>query len=246
MKRILLFVLTVLVMVFSASFVGAIDAQYIIKEADKARAPGDSFSFELEVISKKPDRKDEISKFKILVKGRDKSLVKFTYPKRDKGKVMLMVGNNLWIYIPTSRNPIRISQQQRLIGQVSNGDVVRTNFSQDYFASLLEEIELEGKNCYLLELIAKSNEVAYHRIIYWVEKGSFNPVKSEFYTISGKLLKSAYYQGYKDILGRERITQMVIADNLREGQTSIMEYSNMKIEEFPDHIFQKSYLKHVK
>ena len=246
MKRILLPVLTVVVLVFSALSAGAIEAEDIIKEADKARAPGDSFSFDLEVTSEKPDRKDEISRFKVLVKGRDKSLVKFTYPKRDKGKIMLMVGNNLWIYIPTSRNPIRISQQQRLIGQVSNGDVARTNFAQDYVPSLLGEEELEGKDCHLLELIAKSNEVAYHRIIYWVEKDTLNPVKSEFYTISGKLLKTAYYQGYKEILGRERMTRMLIADNLREGQTSIMEYSNMRIEEFPDQIFQKGYLKHVR
>jgi hypothetical protein len=159
---------------------------------------------------------------------------------------MLMVGNNLWIYIPTSRNPIRISQQQRLMGQVSNGDVARTNFAGDYVPTLLREEELEGKLSYVLELKAKSKEVAYHRIIYWVEKDSFDPLKSEFYTISGKLLKTAYYQGYEEIQGRERVTRLVIVDNFRKGQSSIMEYSNMEIEEFPDRIFQKSYLKHLR
>ncbi len=246
MKKILLLVLGMVMFVFAASPVRATDAEKIIEEADKARGPGDSFSFELKVTSLKPGRKDGISRFKVLIKGIDKSLVKFTYPKRDKGKVMLMVGNNLWIYIPTSRNPIRISQQQRLMGQVSNGDVARTNFAGDYIPTLLREEELEGKLSYVLELKAKSKEVAYHRITYWVEKDSFNPLKSEFYTISGKLLKTAYYQGYEEILGRERVTRLVIVDDLRKGQSSIMEYSNMKIEEFPDRIFQKSYLKHLR
>ncbi|TET58563.1 outer membrane lipoprotein-sorting protein, partial [Candidatus Aerophobetes bacterium] len=131
MKKILLLVLSVVMFAFSASPVRAINPEKIIEEADKARGPGDSFRFELKITSLKPDRKDEISKFEVLVKGIDKSLVKFTYPRRDKGKVMLMVGNNLWIYIPTARNPIRISQQQRLMGQVSNGDVARTNFAAD-------------------------------------------------------------------------------------------------------------------
>ena len=246
MKKILFLILTMVIFVFSASPVRAISPEEIIKEADKARGPGDSFSFELKVTSQKPDRKDQIFKFEVLVKGIDKSLVKFTYPKRDKGKVMLMVGNNLWIYIPTSRNPIRISQQQRLIGQVSNGDVARTNFAGDYIPRLLREEELEGKLSYVLELKAKTKEVTYHRIIYWVQKDTLNPLKSEFYTISGKLLKTAYYQGYKKILGRERVTRLVIVDNLRKGQSSIMEYSNMEIKDFPDRIFQKSYLKHLR
>jgi len=246
MKKILLLVLSVTMFVFSASPVRAINPERIIEEADKARGPGDSFRFELKITSLKPDRKDEISNFEVLVKGIDRSLVKFTYPRRDKGKIMLMVGNNLWIYIPTARNPIRISQQQRLMGQVSNGDVARTNFAQDYIPTLLREEDLEGKPSYVLELEAKTKEVTYHRIIYWVQKDILNPLKSEFYTISGKLLKTAYYQGYQEILGRERVTRLVIVDNLREGQSSIMEYSNMKIEEFPDRIFQKSYLKHVR
>ena len=246
MKKILLLVLGMVMFVLVASPVRATDAEKIIEEADKARGPGDSFSFELKVTSLKPDRKDEISKFEVLVKGIDKSLVKFTYPRRDKGKVMLMVGNNLWIYIPTARNPIRISQQQRLMGQVSNGDVARTNFAADYVPRLLREEELEGKLSYVLELEARTKKVTYHRIIYWVQKNTLNPLKSEFYTISGKLLKTAYYQGYEEMLGRERVTRLVIVDNLREGQSSIMEYSNMKIEEFPDRIFQKNYLKHVR
>ena len=246
MKRILSLVLIMGVFGFGVSSARAINPEEIIKEADKTRAPGDSFGFDLRITSIKPDRQDQISKFRVLVKGRDKSLVKFTYPKRDEGKVMLMVGNNLWIYIPTSRNPIRISQQQRLMGQVSNADVARSNFAEDYVPSLLREEEMEEKTCYMLELTAKSQEVAYHRIIYWVEQDTFNPVKSEFYTISGKLLKTAYYQGYEEILGRERVTRLVIVDNLRKEQSSIMEYSNMKVEEFADRIFQKSYLKHVK
>jgi hypothetical protein len=132
------------------------------------------------------------------------------------------------------------------MGQVSNGDVARTNFALDYIPSILPEEELEEKLCYVLELQAKSKEVTYHRIIYWVEKDSFSPLKSEFYTISGKLLKTAYYEGYKKILGRERVTRMVIVDELRKGQSSVMEYSNMEIAEFPDRIFQKSYLKHLR
>ena len=132
------------------------------------------------------------------------------------------------------------------MGQVSNGDVARANFAYDYTPSLLGEEPLEEKVCYVLELTAKTPDVAYHRVMYWVEKETFNPVKSEFFTISGKLLKTAYYEGYEVILGRERTTRMLIIDNLREGESSIMEYSNMQLDDFPDYMFQKSYLQHVK
>lgn len=246
MKKTLLLVISVVLLVSGLSLAEAITPEEIVKEADRARGPEESFRFDLTITSLKPDREDEVSKFEVLVKGRDKSLVKFTYPRRDRGKVMLMVGNNLWIYIPTSRNPIRISQQQRLMGQVSNGDVARANFAEDYLPTLLREEELEGVPSYVLELNAKTKGVTYHKIIYWVKKDSFNPVKSEFYTISGKLLKTAYYEGYEELLGRERVTRMVIVDELRDGQSSIMQYSNTTIEEFPDRIFQKDYLKHLR
>ncbi|MEK9148427.1 MAG: outer membrane lipoprotein-sorting protein, partial [Candidatus Desantisbacteria bacterium] len=180
------------------------------------------------------------------VKDADKSLVKFTYPSNNKGRLFLMVGNNMWVYIPDTRRPIRISPQQRLLGQISNGDVARVVYSLDYNANLLGKEKIDKEEFLKLELTAKTKEAAYSRILLWTDAENYKPQRAEFYAASGKLLKTALYKGYAMVLGRERPLIMEIRDELCKGEYSIMEYSNMKIDDTPKAFFQETYLKHIR
>jgi outer membrane lipoprotein-sorting protein len=218
----------------------------ILKKIDEIRAPDKTFIFDLKITYKKKNGKDIIQKLKVHVKDGNKSLVKFTYPPTTKGRLLLMVGNNMWIYIPNTRKPIRISPQQRLLGQVANGDVARVVYSVDYNSKILGIEKINNKICLRLELSAKNNQVTYSKIILWVEKTTYKPIKAKFYAISGKLLKTAYYKGYTYTLGKERPLILEVHDELRKGEVSIMEYSNLKVADTPKAYFQKSYLKHIR
>ncbi|MEW6621245.1 MAG: outer membrane lipoprotein-sorting protein [bacterium] len=217
----------------------------ILEMIDQIRAPGDTFVFDLKITYKKEKEKDIIQEFTVRVKDADKSLVKFTYPPENKGRLLLMVGNNMWIYVPGTRGPIRISPQQRLLGQISNGDVARVVYSLDYNAKLLEE-EIDKMRCIKLELSSKSEQASYSKIFLWTDTESFKPIKAEFYSISDRLLKTAFYKGYAKVLGKERPLVLEIYDELRKGEYSIMEYSNMKVADTPNTFFQKTYLKHIR
>ncbi len=235
-----------LLLIFIATDTFALTPAEILKRVDEIRAPGDTFTFDLKLTYKKEGKEDIIQKFTVRVKDADKSLVKFTYPAENKGRLFLMVGNNMWIYIPGTRAPIRISPQQRLLGQISNGDVARVVYSLDYNAKLLGEEKIDKSQCLKLELTQKSKQAVYSRIILWAETKSFKPIKAEFYTASGKLLKTAFYKGYTEVLGKERPLVSEIYDELRKGEYSIMEYSNMKVVDTPAAFFQKTYLEHIR
>ncbi|MFX7793275.1 outer membrane lipoprotein-sorting protein, partial [Acinetobacter baumannii] len=56
--------------------------------------------------------------------GQFRSLIRYVAPARDANKLILFSGKDLWFYDPTSKASIRMSPQQRLLGQASNGDVV--------------------------------------------------------------------------------------------------------------------------
>jgi hypothetical protein len=58
--------------------------------------------------------------------GQFNNLVRYAEPPRDAGKLVLLKGGNLWFYDPASKASIRISPQQRLTGQASEGDVSRS------------------------------------------------------------------------------------------------------------------------
>jgi len=183
--------------------------------------------------------------FEVWIKGQDKTIVKFVTPRRDYGKCLLMVMNNLWLYTPTINNPIRISPHQRLLGQIAYGDIARTYFSRDYSPKLLREEKIEGQDAYLLELKAKNSEVAYNKVLYWVEKYNFSPLKAEFFTVSGRLMKTAYYQGRQNDQGKMMPQKITIRDAIKEGEYSIMEFNKIEKKEFLDSIFNKEYLKQI-
>ncbi|MFC2171220.1 outer membrane lipoprotein-sorting protein [Acidobacteriota bacterium] len=230
-------------------------ANDIIKKADDKRAPSQPFKFDLVVEeyatnkeTGKPERKSS-SGFRVFVKGvvdkKYQSLCQFTSPLEDEGKVMLLDGNVFWLYIPGTRNVMRISAAQRLAGQASSADIASVNFQHDYDGAILGEEKAQDKDCYVLDLTAKNESVAYARLKYWVEKETFRPVKTEFYVASGRLLKTAYYTKFQECLGKNRCTLTVIVDGVNKSKKTTMQSSNWKLKELPGFWFRKSYLKNI-
>ena len=101
-------------------------------------------------------------------------------PARDAGKRVLLDGHSLWFYDPNSKASVRISAQQRLIGQAAIGDILTVNLAADYTASLvgtetLEDASRQPRKCWHLELKAANDLATYSRVEYWVEQGTFYP-----------------------------------------------------------------------
>lgn len=214
----------------------------LVKIADEFRGPQGTFSCDVKVEDKNGDTSTGETTYKVYVKDIDYSLVETMQPERLKGRKLLMRRNNLWLYLPTVKRPTRVSLQQKLTGEVANGDIARTNFSSDYSAKL-EGIEKIGdKDCYKLALTARQKDVTYRSITYWVEKGTHRPVKAEFYALSGKLLKTGEYSHFVPYLGHPRMTEMLIRDALQSSRQSHLTYSNYKQESLSDSFFSKESL----
>ena len=80
---------------------------------------------------------------------------------------------------------------------------------------------------------------------YWVQQGNYRPYKAEFYSLSGRLLKTCRYGEFRLLGGMIRPTKLVMVDALNKGEESTLEYSDMKLRELPDRIFTKDYLKRL-
>ncbi len=239
MKKLILFFLLALT---SQSLYAIPTAKEIVEKADTFRGLGEvPFSFHLSIISSKPDKKQQKNTLKVHVKS-GKSLIQFLAPKRIKGRAMLFEGRNLWIHIPKTRRPIRISPAQRLMGESSNGDVAATNFSEDYLATLLGEEVVEKKLCYHLMLKAVDRKITYHKIEYWVDKKTGKPVKSKHFAISGKLLKTAYYKAFINIGKQEKLHRLLLVNPILKGHHTWMIYSRYQKENLADSLFRKENL----
>jgi hypothetical protein len=226
----------------------------IIRRADEIRSPNKPFRYTLTVTEYKagvttPENKQilDISMRFMKAEGETKadarSLVRFNYPPRDKGRVMLSDWYDLWFYTPELRRPIPVSRQQRLIGQISNGDVIVTNFEYAYDSTLIGETQCGDQQCYQLALVRKSAAVTWPKVIYLVEKAGENrPYKAAYYSLDDRLLKEVLYQDYKLVLGKMRPGKIIVKDGRHAKNYSIMEYSDVRLESLPEFHFTKEYI----
>ena len=231
-----------LMILICASSQASLTPQEIIKRADVARYPDGQFSFFVKVTDKDESSDSKETVYLVHTKDSNNSLVETKAPEKIRGRKLLMKQHDLWMFLPNLKKPTRVGFEQRLTGEVSNGDLARTNFADDYQAKIISEETTEGTLCYKLLLTATHKEAPYRRIVYWVSKKDFFPVKVNFYALSGKLLKTGKYSAVKPVLDKPRVTQLIITDALHQKRHSILNYFNFKKASYDDTFFSKESL----
>ena len=215
----------------------------IVRDADRARRPGESFVWKITITSHEAKKSPSVDGFEVFIKGTGRSFVKFIAPPRNVGRSLLALGRDLWIYLPDAGKPVRIPFSQRLVGQVANGDIARTDYAGDYDATLLGEDTVGNLACHVLDLRAKTKEVTYAAIKYWVSVDGRRPAKAEFYAGTGTLLKTGVFGNVKEVAGHLLVTRLTLADAIRVDKTSILDYGEITIRDLPDKYFDKNYMK---
>ncbi|MGD0338963.1 MAG: outer membrane lipoprotein-sorting protein [Bacteroidota bacterium] len=220
-------------------------AEEILHQSDLSRNGWESYTVITSIKNYVDEELKDEGSFEVSMKGADKTLVKFLNADV-KGQYLLMLDDAMWIYMPNTRKPIRITPLQRLMGNASNGDVARTRYADDYAATLKREQVIDGVSCYMLELMAKREGATYQRIEYWVAKENLWPKKAEIYLTSGKHYKTIIYDKYRLISDRVLLSQMTILDALREGRTTIMTFTGYTQRDIPAKYFNKDYLEKLR
>jgi outer membrane lipoprotein-sorting protein len=226
-------------------------AQEIVAASDKIRNPEQPFRSTLTLSEYVSGQERSHSGFVLFSKedgaGHFRNLLEYVEPPRDSGKRVLLDGRSYWFFDPASQASVRISAQQRLTGQAAIGDVLTVNLAADYSASLtgtetIDDAARQKRNCWHLDLKAASEIAVYNRVEYWVEQGSFRPVKGKFYSDSGRLLKIIYYRNFVERLGAMRPAESVIIDAVDSSLATIATLGESRFQDVPDAWFQRDYL----
>ena len=231
-------------------------AQEVLIGTDKVRNPGQPFKVLnrlTEYRGGQPRQSLTVVVYSKLAadSGQYRNLARYLEPPRDLGKMFLMSGKFMWFFDPASAASVRISPQQRLLGQASNSDVLTVNLNRDYSAAMVGEESIrdadnQARNTWHLDLSAASDAAVYLRIEYWVEKATFYPVKAKFYADSGRPLKVAYYRRLMKQLGGMRPTEAIILDEVDTNVITKMSFSDYRAMEIPERWYQREYLPHLR
>ena len=228
--------LAVCALVCRAAPPAAPDAMELLKRSDSYRNGWPAYVLRVKITNFENGKPDEESLYEVSQKGTEKTFVEFLSP-RDKGRHMLMLGDDMWVYLPDTSRPVRITPLERLTGDASNGDVARTNFAVDYTPVYLRTEKVGAENCHVLELTARRKGSTYQRILYWVRTEDARPVRAEFYLTSGKHIKSATFDDYAPVNGVPQLRRMTLYDEIRHNSHSVLEYSNIAPRSLPDKLF---------
>jgi len=181
--------------------------------------------------------------------GTQKSFTEYFSPAREKGTKMLKLGNEMWIYSPSTDRTIMISghmMRQSVMGSdLSYEDMMDDrNMTDIYNAALLGREKYDDRDCYMLLLTAKADDAAYPSQKIWVDVERMIPLKQELYAKSGQLLKRIALSDVKRVDNRWFPMKMNYKDMLKEGEGTDWIITKIQFNQKIDpHIFSKASLR---
>ena len=217
----------------------------ILTHADRARGNLAGIIWDIKITTNE-EGKDESRGMTVTVKGNN-TLARYTSPPTMNDRMVLMVDRNMWFIRSGLKKPVSISPRQKLMGDAANGDIASTNYADDYTGTLSGEEQVKGEACHILDLKAASKNVTYDRIRYWVSKERLVGVKAEFYTLSGKLFKTAEFRYDNRVRtpdGEEIpfVSALLIRDAIQKDKVTTLIYSGIRVQAVPDSTFNLNVL----
>lgn len=160
-------------------------------------------------------------------------LIEFT-SAAEEGQKILRTGSVVYLFFPDAEDLMRLqgsSLKQGMMGSdISYEDMTEGNSTLDkYDAVKLDDIEIDGVDCWAVELTGKSRAVPYYRRIVYVEKATYLPKKEDYFSKSGKLLKELRVLEVKKVNGLWIITEMVIEDKLKKNSSTRLKMNSVQL-----------------
>lgn len=239
MKKIIIIAILATFIINIGVFAKEYTGNEILKIIDKKLAPPNNEMYRKIINIESSGKKKEYTLYSA-TKDDDKIFSAFLEPASEKGRTTLRLGENMWMYLPSLKKPIRIANLQSVIGGLfNNSDIFKVDFNIEYDAAIINDNEeIKGEKYYILELKAKVKDVAYDKIKMWVKKDSLIPTKYEAYTFSGMLVKTIELTEIKDFgNGIVRPAKITTTTPLDKGAKSEMIYLKINPKEFPDEMF---------
>ena len=222
------------------------ESKEILRRADSARGSMSGVTWKVTVESSENGRTNSLL-FSVQARGHD-VLAQTMEPPNHKGDKLLVLKNNMWFHKKDLSKPVPVSQRQKLLGNASYGDIATTSYADDYDATSILTDTINGEECSLMDLSAKTKKATYDRIKYWISKSRTVGLKADYYTVSGKLFKSASmeYEHRIQMPGNQDqlfISRMIIRDEMMSSNVTTMTFSPPALKEIPDHVFDLNLLK---
>ena len=185
--------------------------------------------------------------------GSEKQIIWFMEPKDDRGIAFLKIehenrDDEMRMWLPAFKKVRRISSKKKgdsFMGSDLSFEDLSNRGVNDNDYKRLEDTNLLGRDCYVLETIPKKESKSnYTKHVSWIDKHYMNILKEQSYNRKNKLEKEKYYIYEKK--GEYRLIQKVNVKNLIKEQTTQIIFSDIVINSgISDKLFQEMSLRRL-
>ncbi|MFH0764074.1 MAG: outer membrane lipoprotein-sorting protein [Candidatus Omnitrophota bacterium] len=185
--------------------------------------------------------------------GRDRTFIRVLSPVKEAGVTSLRVKTNMWNYLPKIERMIKIPPSMMLQpwmgSDYTNDDLVKeSSVVYDYTHVIADEENIGSDTAYKVELTPKPRApVTWGKLIFWVRKKDFVPLREEFYSEHAKLIKVLEYSEVKQMSDRSIPTVWKMISSVKERHITIVEVQSVIYNQpLDENIFTMGNLKSVK
>ena len=167
---------------------------------------------------------EKVTTFKSWAEGEEKTLIEFT-SRQERGQKILRADDEIYLYFPDAAEVIRLKgaalRDSVLGSDMSYEDMTGGKGLLDsYNANLLGTEQVNGQECYKVELKAKGRGVPYPREVLWVDSEKFVNHRVHMFSLSGKLLKEMRIEEYRSLKGKIFPVRFIIEDKMKSNSST--------------------------
>jgi outer membrane lipoprotein-sorting protein len=203
------------------------NATEIVKRADDKMRGEKSSIVEMSMKIIRPAWERTVE-FKSWTKGTEKSLVLITAPAKEAGQSFLKLDREMWSWNPTINRTIKLPPSMLSQGWMgsdfTNDDLLnQRSIVVDYTHNIVGEELIEGRECYIIELIPKEDApVVWGKIVFRISKPDDNILKSEYFDEDEYLVKTEIAHKVKNMSGRVIPTEFELIPADEDDQKTIV------------------------
>ena len=207
----------------------------IITEADKRDTGWKDSQASLKMILKNrygqtTERRNRNKTLEISGDG-DKSLIVFDTPHDVKGTAFLSFTHatrpdDQWLYLPALKRVKRIASANKsgpFMGSEFAYEDISSQEVEKYTYKFLRDDKFDGRDVWVIESYPEYKNSGYTRLISYMDKTMYHPLKIDFYDRKNDKLKTLTYHEYKQYLNKFwRPHRMEMVNHLTGKSTTLL------------------------
>jgi outer membrane lipoprotein-sorting protein len=203
------------------------DVKQVIKDIDELYRSTSSYSeIEMEIVTPHWQRTLAMNCW---TQGMDKTFLRLTAPRKEKGVATLRIENEMWNYLPKTNKVIKVPPSMMMSSWMgsdfTNDDLVKEfSLFEDYTYELITVDSAREDLLYINCIPSEDLPIVWGNIVVAARKSDHLPIWQKYYDEKGKLMRVLQYKDIKTFGKRTLPAEMEMIPQTKEGHKTVIRY----------------------